>query len=344
MIVKKEFQTIFGINNKVAVERLTALWALNECAFGGVMHAFRLPFTGILVGGISVLLITLIALYTTNIWSTLLKALTIVLLIKAGVSPYTPLAAYFAVSIQAFLGILLYSVFSINNVSIVVLCAITFLESALQKLLTLTIVFGQSLWSALDVYMGWIGKQLSFLPFTLNSEILIYTFLGIYLFSGIVVGFLIIRTIKLIQQVDVKQKDFKLNTVLPEISTKKNNKKGLYFLSILLVVVLIPLLFYSNNFLGWQKAVYLIIRSVLILIVWYTLFGPFLIKLLNKFLLKKRQFYQTDLQDILKILPSLKAIIHQSWNDCKSFRGLNRLPQFLAKSIVYSLHFKNTKE
>lgn len=346
MIKDKRFLKKYGIKDKIAVERLTALWALNECGLGGVMHAFKLPFTGILVGGISVLLITLIALYATKTWSTLLKALTIVLLVKAGISPYTPIPAYFAVSFQAFLGILLYSVFSINNVTIVVLCAVTFLESALQKLVTLTIIFGQSLWNAVDVYMGWIGNQLSFLPFTLNSETLIYIFLGTYVFSGIVVGFLIIRTIKLIQLVNVSQMNFELNTVLPEINSKKKKKKkkSLYFFSILLVVVLIPIIYFNNDFQGWQKAVYLIIRSVLILIIWYTLLGPLLIKLLNKILMRKREFYQTDLQGILIILPSLKAIIYHSWKDCKSYKGFNRLPQFLAKSIAYSLYFENTKE
>lgn len=344
MIEKRAFLAIYGVNNKVAVERLTALWALNECTLGGVMHAFKLPFTGIFVGGISVLLITLIALYTTTIGSTLVKALMIVLLIKAGVSPYTPIAAYFAVSFQVFLGILLYSLFSINKLTIVVLCVITFLESALQKLLTLTIVFGHALWEAVDVYMNWVDKQLSFLPFTLNREILINGFLFTYLFSGIFIGLLIIRTLKLIQQVDVSQMNFKLSSQLPEIKIKKSHKKGLFFFSILLVIILIPLLFYNSDFQGWQKAVYLIIRSALILIIWYTLLGPFLIKLLNKFLFKKRKVYQTDLQDILEIFPSLKVIVYHSWNNCKSSKILNRLPQFLAQSIVYSLHFKNISE
>jgi len=344
MIKKNDFLKLNAINNKIAIERLTALWALNECALGGLMHAFKLPLTGIIVGGISVLLITLIALYATNIRSTLLKALTIVLLVKAGISPYTPIAAYFAVSFQAFLAILLYSLFSVNKLTIVALSAITLLESALQKLVTLTIIFGNSLWKAIDVYSGWIGNQLSFLPFDLNSETLIYTFLGIYTLSGIAIGLVIIRTIKLIQRVNVSEMDFELNTRFPEISAGKNNKKSISLFFILLVVVLIPILYYNDDAQAWQKAVYLIVRSVLILSVWYTLLGPFLIKLLNKLSLKKRKYYQTDLQDILNIFPFLKAIIFYSWKDCNSFKGVNRLSQFLAKSIAYSLNFNNMKE
>lgn len=346
MIKENEFLKSNGINDKIAIERLTALWALNECALGGIMHAFKLPFTGVFVGGISVLLITLIALSATKTWSTLLKALTIVLVIKAGVSPYTPITAYFAVSFQAFLGIFLYSIFSVNNFSIIILCVVTFLESALQKLLTLTIVFGQSFWKATDVYLDWIIHQLSFLTYTLNSKTLIYTFLGIYFCSGIIAGFLIIRTIKLIQQVNVSQINLNFDMALPEFNSKKKKfkKKILYSFLIVLVVILIPIVFFNNASKAWQNALYLIVRSVLILMIWYTLLGPFLMKFFNKILSKKRKFYHTDVQNILTTLPILKLIIYHSWRESKHFKGFNRLSQFLAKSIAYSLYFENIKK
>ncbi|QOW11829.1 hypothetical protein Q73A0000_16415 [Kaistella flava (ex Peng et al. 2021)] len=346
MIKQKGILKSNSINDTRVVERLIALWALNECTLGGIMHAFKLPFTGIFVGGISVLLITLIALSTTKTWSTLLKALTIVLVIKVGISPYTPITAYFAVSFQAFLGILLYTVFSVNSFTIIVLCAVTFLESALQKLLTLTLVFGQSFWKAVDVYMDWISQQLSFLPIVFNSKSLIYTFLGIYVLSGIAAGFLIIRTIKLIKKVNVSQVNLNLDTALPEFNSnkKKFKKKIFYSFLIILVIVLIPILYFNNGSQAWQNALYLIIRSVLILMIWYFLLGPYLINFLNKILSEKREFYQTDVQDILTILPILELIIYHSWKESKTFKGFNRLIQFLAKSIAYSLYFEKIKK
>lgn len=344
MIKKKAFLNLNGINSKIAVERLTALWALNECALGGLMHAFKLPFTGILVGGISVLLITLIAFYTSRIWPTLLKALTIVLLIKAGVSPYSPITAYVAVSFQAVLGILLFSLFSINKLTIIILSAITFLESGLQKLITLTIIFGQSLWESIDIYMNWIEKQLSFLSFSLNSKTLAYTFLLTYFISGILVGLLIIRTLKLLQQMPISQMNFELESTISELKSQSKKKKKFILFIILLMAILLPIIYLNHHSQGWLKAIYLITRSAFILIIWYTLLGPLLIKFLNRLLSKKRQFYQTDVQSILNIFPSLKAIISQSWKDCKTFKRWDRLSQFLAKSIAYSLYFDHTKE
>ena len=112
----------------------------------------------------------------------------------------------------------------------------------------------------------------------------------------------------------------------------------------MLVIVLIPILYFSNGSQAWQNALYLIIRSVLILMIWYFLLAPFLMKFLNKILSEKRVYYQTDVQDILTILPTLKLIIYHSWSESKPFKGFSRLSQFLAKSIAYSLYFEKIKK
>ena len=102
------------VSKETAIYRITTLWAFSECGLGGLMHAFKFPFTGIFVGGLSVLFITLIALNSRNLKQDIFKALTIVLLIKLAVSPHSPIAAYFAVSLQAVLGFLIFRLFSTN--------------------------------------------------------------------------------------------------------------------------------------------------------------------------------------------------------------------------------------
>lgn len=72
--------------------------------------------------------------------------------------------------------------------------------------------------------------------------------------------------------------------------------------------MLLPLIYYNDDLHVWQKTLYLICRSVFILILWYTLLGPWFMKLLNKILLKKRDSYRNDLQGILKIQPSLNLL------------------------------------
>lgn len=346
MFKQESFLEFNGIDKRVAIERLTALWALNECALGGIMHAFKLPFTGILVGGGSILLITLIASFANKIGGSLLKAIIIVLMVKIGVSPYTPIAAYFAVFFQAALGFLMFRLFSINSFSIITLCAITFLESALQKLLTLTIVFGHSFWDAADVYMEGISKQLAFLHATLSSNTLIYTYLGIYFVCGILAGMVIIRTIQLIENVNLSNIDLDINSkelVIPSNRKQRFKKRKIYFYMILLAVVIIPIVFIYKSADAWQNAIIVVLRSALVLIIWYAILGPILMKYINRILLKKGKSYNTDLTKILSLLPSLKAVIYHSWKHCEHRKGLNKLPHFLATSIAYSLclHLKD---
>lgn len=332
--------------NKLIIERLTALWALNECGLGGFMHVFSSPFTGIVIGGISILLITLIAQHSKNLRPALLKALTIVLLVKLSVSPHSPVAAYFAVSFQAFLGMVLYSMFSVNRFTIVFLGMVTFLESALQKLLTLTIIYGESLWDAIEVYTAWISNQISILQLNLSSKSLIISFIIFYALAGILVGFLIIRIITLMQTVDSSQ----INDVPRAIDShsthkrsKRSSNKIFLFWSLTLLVIILPLLFFKAEYDGWEKALYLVARSLLIIGLWYIVLGPLLLKGLNKILSKRQNTYHTEIQGTLDLLPHLKFIITYAWQDSKSLKGLNRIQHFLAKSIVYSVHFNPTK-
>lgn len=332
--------------NKLIIERLTALWALNECGLGGFMHAFSSPFTGIVVGGISILLITLIAQHSKNLRSTLLKALTIVLLVKLSVSPHSPVTAYFAVSFQAFLGMVLYHVFSVNRFTIVLLGMITFLESALQKLLTLTIIYGESLWDAIEVYTTWISNQLSILELNLSAKALSIAFVTFYAFAGILVGFLIIRIIGLMQTVESSQINdipIAIDSTSKHKTSKRGSKKVLLFWSITLLVIMLPLLFFKTEYGGWETALYLVARSLLIIGLWYIVLGPLLLKGLNKILSKRQNTYQSEIQSTLDLLPHLKFIIKYAWQDSKSLKGLNRMQHFLAKSIVYSIHFNPSK-
>jgi len=331
----------------LVIERLTALWALNECGLGGFMHAFGSPFTGILVGGISILLITLIATHTKTLVPVLIKALSIVLLVKLSVSPHSPITAYIAVSFQAFLGLLLYRLFSVNHVTVVLLGVVTFLESALQKLLTLTIIYGQSLWDAADVYTAWISDKLAFLEVAISAKTLMLLFITFYACAGVFVGILIIRVRQLIQTVDISQLDKNLSELqsnsIEKKPTRRSNKLVLFWASTL-VLILLPIFFFHDELGGVKKGVYVIARSLLILVLWYTVIGPMLLKGLNKILLKRQSTYKSDIQNTLNLLPYLRSIIRFAWLDSSSLKGVNRIQHFLARSIVYSVHYNPIKE
>ncbi|MCB0574936.1 MAG: hypothetical protein KDC61_10270, partial [Saprospiraceae bacterium] len=84
-------------NESDVILRLTALWAFSESALGGVMHALKIPFTGLLVGGFAVLSIGMIAHVSHRRAGAVLRATMLVVLVKAVVSPHSPPTAYLAV-------------------------------------------------------------------------------------------------------------------------------------------------------------------------------------------------------------------------------------------------------
>ena len=58
----------------VAIQRLTAVWAFCESGLGGILHAMQMPFTGLVVGGLAVIIICFIAALTDRNYVQLLQA------------------------------------------------------------------------------------------------------------------------------------------------------------------------------------------------------------------------------------------------------------------------------
>ena len=333
-------------NNKSIIDRLTALWALNESGLGGFLHVFNTPFTGLIVGGIAILLISLIAYYAENKWQAILKALVIVLIIKMAVSPYSPFGAYVAVSFQAVFGAFLFSKFSWKGATIIVLGMVTFLESAIQKLLILTIVYGTELWEAINLYGLWVQKKLNFISETSTTSFLVTLYLLVYGICGILAGIFIKNIINIIA--NKKEADFYLEY---ETSKSKNQKKKvsiktkvIWVWLITVAVIVLAFSFFGGNLFGWQKAIYILLRSFLILMLWYLLIGPFLLKMIRKYLNKKESQYKEDITNAMDLFPYFKRILSQTWQETKHLNGYARFKYFIANSISNCIHFKISSE
>ena len=149
--------------NAKIIARLTALWALSEAGLGGVLHALQSPFTGFFVGGFAIVLVSLIAYFAEDKRKTIFRSLLVVLIIKLAVSPHSPPTSYLAVSFQALMAALIYSNLSLSKWSAMLLGVITLIESALQKLLVLTLIYGKSLWEAINSFSDYIIDRMGFL-------------------------------------------------------------------------------------------------------------------------------------------------------------------------------------
>jgi hypothetical protein len=173
--------------------QLTALWAFVEVTLGGLLHAVRLPLTGLVVGGSAVAILCVMALNSKNPWKDIVRATGVVLVVKAGASPHSPIPAYLAVSFQGFAAAMVFSIIRNYRLATLLFAVLAMLESALQKLLTLVIMYGESLQEAVNIFMGAIFKELGLQKTPLFSSLsgtalLVFIYVSIYFIWGLVLG------------------------------------------------------------------------------------------------------------------------------------------------------------
>lgn len=323
-----------------AIQRLTALWAFTESGLGGIMHALQIPFTGLLVGGMAVIMICLIAEFSEHSYKQILRSVVIVLIVKAMASPFTPLTAYIAVSFQALLGFALFSLLRINYISIVLLCTIAMLESALQKLIVLILFFGESLWKAMDNMVAFAGKQLGYIVSN-GSVWIMGVYLFIYFAGGFFIAWLAWRTIR---DFDTANPDFILkessgantNLVTGNDLVKKSSYKKIWVL-LLIMIVLSALIFFfaTDKKQGWVEVIKTITWTLSAMLLWFVLIGPLFTKGIQKILKKKESRYSDEVAKTLSYLPVLKKLTNLAWQQSKLHRGFKRW-HFFFTALIYA--------
>ncbi|MGJ8590947.1 MAG: hypothetical protein ACSHXF_00270 [Aquaticitalea sp.] len=330
-------------SKKSILDKLTALWALNESGLGGFLHVFNSPFTGFIVGGMSILLISLIAYYAENKWQAILKALIIVLIIKMAVSPYSPFAAYIAVSFQAIFGAFLLSNFSWKGATLMVLGLVTFLESAFQKLIVLTVVYGENLWEAIDIYGYWVQDKMNFISQASPTNLLVGIYLVVYGVAGILAGFFIRNILQIISSGNEFTFQLEINTETSQPTQKRKSFKTKIIWVWLITVAIIVLAFtiFGGPLFGWEKAIYIVLRSFLILMIWYVIVGPLLLKIIRNYLNRKESEYKRDISNAMDLFPYFRQIITYTWKESKKLKGYKRFEFFIAKSISNCIHFES---
>ncbi|MDP3150557.1 MAG: hypothetical protein Q8N83_15650 [Ignavibacteria bacterium] len=337
-------------HSNLAFQKITALWALNEAALGGLLHAFDIPFTGLIVGGVASILIALLA-FLSDKKGSITKATLIVIVIKAVVSPYTPLAAFVAVLIQGLLGELLFSSKKFFAVSAVSLAILASMYSALQKLFLVTVLFGTTLWKAIDLFFNYVLKQFSFLGADIHfSYYLIAFYLALHLIFGALFGIIAARIPKVLSGFN----DLSLLIPLGKIKNSENTsltsakkKKKFWFQKLSGVVVFLFLLtalfisyFYSGNHNGHALAILItIFRAISITLLWFFFVGPIALKYFKKVIASNQNKYTVEIETILHTLPYYKTIIKECFKRASSNTGLARIKLFAKLTLINILFF-----
>lgn len=340
--------TVDNMEINISILKITAIWAFSESAFGGILHALNVPFRGLFISAAAVLFITLIILFSKNS-KEIFKSTIIVILIKALVSPHTPLTAYLAVSIQGLLGYLLFINKNFYRLSAMLLGILTLLFSAVQKLVVLTVLFGNTLWKSINIFIKQLSKE--FFSIGLSSDInyghiLIWAYITIHIAAGVFVGFyagLLPKKLSYYTQQISKTNFDELNIGIPQKDKKKKKKNwfqrptGIIFLIISILLLLFSYLSPANSGIAsWEIAI-MLIRSVLLTVLWYALLAPIVKRLFQKYLSKKKSIYAQEIDEIMNLFPHFRNIVSYCWKNSSDKKGFKRIHYFISTSFYYLL-------
>ncbi|MBC7946477.1 MAG: hypothetical protein H7Y42_01255 [Chitinophagaceae bacterium] len=320
--------------------RLIALWVLNEAMLGGIIHGLRIPVSGLVVGGCAVICICLIGWYVP-VKGAILKATIIVAIFKMMLSPQAPPPAYIAVFFQGFLGELLFWKRRFFAVSCVLFATLSLLESGLQRILVLTILYGNDLWKVINDFLNGLTKQKT----TTNYSLLIG---GGYVLLHLVAGLLIGWWASGLPGRVGRWKEERVLYTLPEsarefetIAPTRKRKRWKWGL---LLIWIILILLYAQSSLGpgapllpSYVALRVFIRSFIIILTWYFVVGPLVMRLLHRWLQEKKTKNKQDIERVIQLLPSTKSMIMQSWQLSGDRKGWSRLKRFLKSILINSL-------
>ncbi len=305
------------------------------------MHALKLPFTGLLVGGFAVLCIGLLAQVSDRNAATVLRSTLLVILVKAMVSPHSPPTAYLAVGFQGLSGALLLCYIRPFAVAALFFGFLAVTESALQKLLTLYLFFGKSLFEAADIFFADVLKGFGVQSSVSWAWIVVYGYVGLYGLWGLMLGFWIPRLPGQLERrtaeyADVAPEDWLAETPAP----KRSNRKWLVFGAVLLFIVL-TFLFAGGKAVGSQKALYAVLRTLAVLAAWFFVVQPAVAFFFNRWAKRQTEAEHGALAQVVDFMPELRAQAAPLYRHvAQRYPGLRRWPEFVLALFVRALHGK----
>lgn len=324
------------LNNKYNENRIISLWAFSESILGGFLHLFKIPFTGLLIGGLAIVFLSLLS-FNNSEKKSILKGTIIVLIIKFVISPYTPINAFFSVALQGLLCYIFSVLFANRYLRIISFALTSMLAFSLQKLITIQILFGDSLWNAVDSYSSFIAKQFGVMNYDFSISLLLIAFyILMHIISGIVFSFI---SFKILDDLNNDCEFYKnnINVEAVELFEKskdqnKNKTKRFFY------IFFIPLIIFTSYFIKPEEKFInyflVLVRFISIFILWNYIIAPILKKITSAFFSKKQNLYRNEVNNIIANFDYIKKIAHVIWNEIKIKNGIVKYFIFIRVLVV----------
>jgi len=335
------------LSKKTAIERLTALWAVHEAGLGGFVHLFDAPFSGVVMGGMASVCIMFIAYFSDKNVNTLLKSVILVLIAKVVVSPHTSVSAYIAVICQGVFGAYIFRYLPSFKLGVILLTVFALFESSIQRIVMLTLVHGNSIWKATDVFLAQVFEKFG-IQISSGSVWLIGLYVTIHTLAGIFIGFAAIGLLKSVvgiikngkQTEEINDTFIVLNSDIQDKIRPQNTaiKHFLVFFSSSAIFLIFTMMLPEQKGLGY--ALYALIRTITFLVLWGVAIQPILLRLFNKYLSTKQQKYSQEVESMFSYMGTLHKLVGIAWKDSKQYRGLRRIHDFTTRSLAYTLLYQ----
>nr|MBS0038521.1 hypothetical protein [Saprospiraceae bacterium] len=328
------------VSNRDTIIRITALWAFTEAGLGGVLHLFKPPFSGLVLCGLSIIYLSMIARHSNYSARVILQSVLLVVLVKILVSPHSGIMAYFAVSFQGVLAAGIFSVFKKSTPALFLFSISAMLESALQKLIILTVLFGMDFWDAVNEF----GLSVYLIFFSSAPEGHFFSwaavsgYLFIYLMGGVAAAVLYLRITRKIDAMEDREVEEELSfTSEPEKIEGVKSRKNRWINRLLLIGLLCFTVVFSSTISDWSGVLYILLRTVTIILVWIYLVNPLLFYLLKKMLKKRLDKKREEVANIRALFPWLKVVVSTSWKKTEDLHGLAKMENFLVWTFYFLL-------
>ncbi len=315
-----------AIDEKQDYFRLIAFWVVCEAFAGGIIHAVKLPFSGMIVGSLAVFCIIMIGKNFPG-KGNIIKATVLVCIFKLMLSPHSPPTAYIAVLFQGLVGELLFRLKLSLRLTAVLLAVLALVESSIQRILVLWILYGNQFWDAVGKYLEKFSgsEKGSSIP----QQIAI-GYISIHAVFGLLVGYYFAKLASA-DHPALQLPTTMTNSDFIQPRRKKKKIKWIFF-SVWLILAAIVAYGYAypqKALISGKSAVWIVFRAFTILLAWYFILSPLLMKWFRKKMEGSKTKMMGGFMAIESLLPSTKEIFYHSWLHSSDRKGVFRIHKFL---------------
>jgi hypothetical protein len=315
-----------------AIIRLSALWAIVEITLGGVLHAMRIPLTGLFVGSIALACIFLIA-RSANSYKTVLQALGTVMAIKMMATPHASPFAYIAMAAQTLCCLPLIGQRGLSRRWVTSMFLVASIYSPLQKLVILYVTFGQQgLMTVLNEFRNWFAPQLSSTEFIL---IPLTIWLGVHMLVGFFLAKWLIAWSTTINEKKELHNEWILTRTadVTSIASSPRSQQPYWLMPMVVILGLFLLYFFEQQLPDWMHVLW---RPLLIILFWQLIVRP-----IAMFIVQKRATTRLNdghIRAVMDEFPNMWSIIAFARKKSSSVTGsIHRFHVFLKITIMLSV-------